>query len=100
MSDINAIIRLAHRLPRICRRFEKVHNDDVLAVSSEVIDCMELMQNAVERGWTCIAIAAAAEIDNRLGRIESLTKARTRYKDTGDILGLLSTYRAFVYGNR
>lgn len=61
---------------------------------------MELMQNSVERGWTGIAIAAAAAIDNELGRMERLTDARDRYKDTGDILGLMSAYKAFIYGSR
>lgn len=100
MTHIGAIIRLAHRLPRISRRFEKVHSDDLLVVASEVIDYMELMQNSIERGWTGIAIAAAAAIDNELGRMERLTDARDRYKDTGDILGLMSAYKAFIYGSR
>lgn len=100
MSDMQATIRLAHRLPRISRRFERVHSDDLLIIAARVVRYMELMQTYVELGEPGIVLAAAVAIDNKLGRVERLTEARARYKDTGDILGLLSTYRAFIYGNR
>lgn len=100
MTDINAIIRLAHRLPRISKRFGKVHYDDLLIVAAEVVDCMEIMQTCMEQGQQGIVLAGAVCVDNKLGRMKCLTDARIRYKDTGDILGLMSAYRAFVYGNR